>query len=95
MTGRRVAILAGAVALLVGCRSEPVTWRVPMHDVLLGPYYVAFVVLLCALILMNLAWYAMFWRMLYRLAQGDTPAESGDAVYEGDGARAIGERKRR
>ena len=68
---------------------------VPMHDVLLGPYYVAFVALLCALIVMNLAWYAMFWRMLYRLAQGDTPAESGDAVYEGDGARAIGERKRR
>ena len=68
---------------------------VPMHDVLLGPYYVAFVALLCALILMNLAWYAMFWRMLYRLAQGDTPAESGDAVYEGDGARGIGERKRR
>ena len=60
---------------------------VPMHDVLLGPYYVAFVALLCALIVMNLAWYAMFWRMLYRLAQGDTPAESGDAVYEGDGAR--------
>ena len=68
---------------------------VPMHDVLLGPYYVAFVALLGALILMNLAWYAMFWRMLYRLAQGDTPGESGDAVYEGDGARAIGERKRR
>ena len=60
---------------------------VPMHEVLLGPYYVAFVALLCALIVMNLAWYAMFWRMLYRLAQGDTPAESGDAVYEGDGAR--------
>ena len=35
MTGRRVAMLAGAVALLAGCRSEPVTWRVPMHDVLL------------------------------------------------------------
>ena len=68
---------------------------VPMHDVLLGPYYVAFVALLCALILMNLAWYAMFWRMLYRLAQGDTPGESGDAVYEGDGARGRGERKMR
>jgi len=68
---------------------------VPMHDVLLGPYHVASVALGCALILMHLVWYAMFWRVLYRLAQGDTPGESGDAVYEGDGARAIGERKRR
>ena len=60
---------------------------VPMHDVLLGPQLL-FVALLCA-VLMNLAWYAMFWRML--TGSRDTPGERRRGV-RGDGAR---DRKRR
>lgn len=64
----------------------------PTHETL--PLYWSASALLAALAVMHLAWYLMFWRLLYRMTiLGEVPQEAGDEVYEGDAAHRSPEKR--
>eukprot|EP00327_Prymnesium_parvum_P047640 CAMPEP_0205879670 /NCGR_PEP_ID=MMETSP1083-20121108/15517_1 /ASSEMBLY_ACC=CAM_ASM_000430 /TAXON_ID=97485 /ORGANISM="Prymnesium parvum, Strain Texoma1" /LENGTH=301 /DNA_ID=CAMNT_0053242637 /DNA_START=332 /DNA_END=1238 /DNA_ORIENTATION=+ len=58
-------------------------WQLPTHPNL--KFYWSAASLLCALQIMHVIWYMMFWRLLYRmLFSSENPHDAGREVYEGE-----------